>query len=361
MQDRQRQYMEKIKSRSDELNQLLSSPDIVNNVDLLRNYSKEASNIREIATLFDGYLKIEEEIEETSVLLKDADHEVRDMASAEMNKLKEQLAQKLENIQESILGKESADNRNVYLEIRAGAGGDEAAIFGGDLLSMYQRYADKRGWKYDIVGLSQSDHGGYKQAVVHITGEEIYGELKFESGTHRVQRVPKTEAKGRLHTSTCTVAIIPEASPTDDIEIKKSDLRIDTFRASGAGGQHVNKTDSAIRITHLPTGIVCECQEDRSQHRNKEKALSILKSKILQEEIRKKQEETTQLRKSLVGSGDRAEKIRTYNYPQNRVTDHRLGLTLHSLDHIILGELDGLIGALQTEEKNIIASGGEAI
>ncbi len=358
MQDRQRQYLENIKSRLEELNSLLSSPDIVNNVELMRNYSKESSSIREIAALFDEYLSLEKELEEANILRQDPDKEVRDMATAELEFLKEQLANKQETIQKTILGQSSTDNRNVYLEIRAGAGGNEAAIFSGDLLAMYQRYADKRGWDYDVIGISQSEQGGYKQAVIHVTGKEVYGELKFESGTHRVQRVPKTEAKGRLHTSTCTVAIIPEASPTDEVEIKKSDLRIDTFRASGAGGQHVNKTDSAIRITHLPSGIVCECQEDRSQHRNKEKALAILKSKLLQEGIRKQQEETTQLRKSLVGSGERAEKIRTYNYPQNRVTDHRLGLTLHALDSIILGDLDLLIEALTTEEKNIIASGG---
>lgn len=361
MQDRQRKYLDKIKARFNELNQLLSTPDIANDVELLRNYSKEIADIREIATLFDEYLSLEKQNSETEEMLKDPDPEVKDMATAELEKLKEMLHNKHEEIQAAILGKESEDNRNVFLEIRAGAGGNEAAIFGGDLLGMYQRYADKRGWNYDIIGLSQSEQGGYRQAVVHITGNDIYGELKFESGTHRVQRVPKTEAKGRLHTSTCTVAIIPEASPSDEIEVNKADLRIDTFRASGAGGQHVNKTDSAIRITHIPSGIVCECQDDRSQHRNKEKALAILKSKLLQEEIRVKQEEETKLRKSLVGSGDRAEKIRTYNYPQNRVTDHRLGLTLHSLDNIILGEMDTLIEALKTEEKNIKASGGEAI
>lgn len=359
MQLRQRQYLETIRNRLTELNNLLSSKEVLNNLDLLKEYNKEAASISHLAQLFVDYEKLEEEHKQSTELLQDAESEVQDLAAAEIQRLETDLSKQEELIIETILSKESGDDRNIYLEIRAGAGGDEAAIFGGDMLAMYQRYAEKRGWEFNIVGLNHSDQGGYKQAVVEINGKDVYGELKFESGTHRVQRVPKTEAKGRLHTSTCTVAIIPEVQSTDEIDIKKSDLRIDTFRASGAGGQHVNKTDSAVRITHIPSGVVVECQEERSQNRNKERAMAILQAKMLQEEIRKQREETSQLRKSLVGSGDRAEKIRTYNYPQNRVTDHRVNLTLHALDSIILGDMDLLIETLKSEERNIIASGGE--
>ena len=359
MEERQRKYLEKLRDRHAELHQLLASEDIMRDIELLRKYNKEVASITELVNMFSAYEKLEEECGQAEDLLNEDEKDVKALAMEEVERLETELFRQEELIINTILSKYSTDDRNIYLEIRAGAGGNEAAIFGGDLFSMYQRYAEKRGWDCDIIGLSHSEQGGYKQAVIYLSGKEVYGNLKFESGTHRVQRVPKTEAKGRLHTSTCTVAIIPEASNSDEIEIKKSDIRIDTFRASGAGGQHVNKTDSAVRITHLPSGIVVECQEERSQHRNKEKAMSVLQAKLLQEETRKQEEETSELRKSLVGRGDRAEKIRTYNYPQNRVTDHRIGLTLHSLDNIIAGDMDSLIDPLKTEEKNIIASGGK--
>ena len=359
MNDKQRQHLKKMQKRNEEINNLLMSSEVLSDNNLRRDYGKEAADLRGVLNLFEEYEKLEEEYQQASTMLKDADEDIRNLAAVEHAQLKEQLQQQDALIQSELIGDNSADKRNIYLEIRAGAGGDEAAIFGGDLLSMYQRYADKRGWTKEIVNLNYSEKGGYKLAVLYIKGSGVYGDMKFESGTHRVQRVPKTEAKGRLHTSTCTVAILPEVSPTDSaaIMVKKVDLRIDTYRASGAGGQHINKTDSAVRITHLPTGVTAECQEERSQHRNKEKAMAILNAKLLLAEQTKQQEEEAQLRKSLVGSGDRAEKVRTYNYPQNRVTDHRLGLTLHALDGIMLGDLDLIIDPLKTEEKILLTSG----
>ena len=361
MEQRQRQRLDEIKKRFSELNQLLIGEEVLKNHDLFRDYSKEVAKLKPLVELVQKYEVLEEQQSQAKELLDNSDKEVRELALAELEELASGLSKQEGLIQEELLGDREEDDRNSYLEIRAGAGGDEAAIFGGDLLMMYQRYAESKGWKFEIISLSDSDQGGYKQAVIFVSGDLVYGDLKFESGTHRVQRVPKTEAKGRLHTSTCTVAILPEAGKTEDIEIKKSDLRIDTYRASGAGGQHVNKTDSAVRITHLPTGVVTECQDERSQHRNKEKAMEILRAKLRQEEVNKQKSETSQLRKSLVGSGDRAEKIRTYNFPQNRVTDHRIGLTLHSLDEVILGNLDSLIEPLKAEEKSLaIANSGPA-
>lgn len=359
MNKNQRQHINKICQRYTELNKLMASPNVLSDYNLRREYGKEAADLKTTVQIFEEYKLLEKEYSMNELLLKDKDIEIRELALNEKERLKELLEQKDALICDMLIGDSTADNRNIFLEIRSGAGGDEAAIFGGDLLSMYQRYADNMAWKEEIINLNHSEKGGYKLAVLYLKGEGVYGDMKFESGTHRVQRVPKTEAKGRLHTSTCTVAILPEVSPADNdsIAINKADLRIDTYRASGAGGQHVNKTDSAVRITHLPSGVTAECQEERSQHRNKEKAMAILRAKLLLAEQTKQQQETAQLRKSLVGTGSRAEKIRTYNYPQNRVTDHRMGLTLHSLDSIMLGELGLIIEPLKAEEKLRLSSG----
>jgi peptide chain release factor 1 len=254
-------------------------------------------------------------------------------------------------LQKALLPKDPNDERNTFLELRAGAGGDESALFAGNLFRMYARYAERQGWQVEIISESPSELGGYKEVIARIVGQGVYSRLKFESGGHRVQRVPETEAQGRIHTSACTVAVLPEADAINEVVLNPAELRVDTFRASGAGGQHVNKTDSAIRVTHLPTGIVVECQDSRSQHKNREKALSVLAAKIRDKQLREQQAKTASTRKSLIGSGDRSERIRTYNFPQGRVTDHRINLTLYKIDRIMDGELDELIGALQNEHR----------
>lgn len=284
-------------------------------------------------------------------MLNEKDAELVEMAKEEL-KLANEAIEKLESeLQIFLLPRDPNDDANVFLEIRAGTGGDEASIFSGDLFKMYSKYAEQRGWKIEVISASEGEHGGYKEIISRIYGDGVYSQLKFESGAHRVQRVPATESQGRIHTSACTVAVMPEADEVEGIDINPADIKVDTFRASGAGGQHVNKTDSAIRITHIPTGVVVECQDQRSQHKNRAAAMSMLKSKLLQAEIDKQQKEQSDTRKSLVGSGDRSERIRTYNYPQGRVTDHRINLTLYKLDEVMEGSLDSIIQPLVLEHQ----------
>jgi peptide chain release factor 1 len=282
-------------------------------------------------------------------MLRDDDAEVREMATEEMNDSNESIEQLEVELQKLLLPKDPRDDSNIFLEIRAGTGGDEAAIFAGDLFRMYSRFAELKRWQIEILSENQGEHGGYKEIIARIVGQGAYSQLKFESGAHRVQRVPETESQGRVHTSAATVAVLPEVADVEQIEINPSDLRVDTYRASGAGGQHVNKTDSAVRLTHIPTGTVVECQDERSQHKNKARAMSLLQARIMDAEIEKQQKEQAQARKSLVGSGDRSERIRTYNYPQGRVTDHRINLTLYKLDEIIQGGLGQVIEPLINE------------
>jgi peptide chain release factor 1 len=280
-----------------------------------------------------------------------ADAEMKDLAEEEMRACREEMARLEDELQRALLPKDPNDERNLFLEIRAGTGGEESALFAGDLFRMYARYAERQRWKVEVVSQNPSDLGGYKEVILRLVGSGAYSKLKFESGGHRVQRVPETEAQGRIHTSACTVAVLPEADEVADVVINPAELRIDTFRASGAGGQHVNKTDSAVRITHLPSGIVVECQDDRSQHKNKAQALSVLAARIKDRQVREQEAKIASTRKSLVGSGDRSERIRTYNFPQGRVTDHRINLTLYKIDAIMDGDLDELVGALSAEHQ----------
>lgn len=284
-------------------------------------------------------------------MLSDGDATMRKMAQEEVNRLQAHAQRHEQELQKLLLPKDPNDSRNIFLEIRAGTGGDEAALFAGDLFRMYSIYAERNGWTVEIVSRSPGEYGGYKEIISRIVGRGAYSRLKFESGVHRVQRVPETETQGRIHTSACTVAVLPEADEVGDIEINPVDLKIDTFRASGAGGQHVNRTDSAVRITHLPSGIVAECQDDRSQHKNKARAMSVLRSRLLERVRRKQQEEEAAARRTLIGSGDRSERIRTYNFPQGRVTDHRINLTLYKLNDILAGDLDTLTGPLSAEHQ----------
>lgn len=341
--------LESLSDRYDELAALLSEAEVIMDQDLLRSYSKEYAELEPVVKCFNEYQQIEENLDEAELMMTDPDPDIKEMGVEEMKagQLQKEELQLL--LQKLLLPKDPNDSRNVFLEVRAGTGGDEASIFSGDLFRMYSRYAETQRWKVEIISASDGEHGGYKEVIARIVGEGAYSKLKFESGAHRVQRVPATESQGRIHTSACTVAIMPEMDEVADITINKSDLRIDTFRASGAGGQHVNKTDSAIRLTHIPTGVVVECQEERSQHKNRAKAMSLLASRLLAAEQNKAASEQSEARKSLVGTGDRSERIRTYNYPQGRVTDHRINLTLYKLDEIVTGDLDVLINPLVNE------------
>ena len=335
--------------RYEELSALLSSPEVIADQTKFREFSKEYSELEDLVKCYDKYKLAQEDIDEAKALMSDGDLDMREMAEEAWKEAKENLEGLDLELQTLLLPKDPNDSRNVFLEIRAGTGGDEAAIFSGDLFRMYSRYAERRRWKVEIVSESLGEHGGYKEIIVRLEGNDVYGNLKFESGAHRVQRVPETESQGRIHTSACTVAVMPEVDSVDDIEINKSDLKIDTFRASGAGGQHVNKTDSAIRITHLPTGVVVECQDERSQHKNRARAMSLLHSKLLSAEQDAAHKEMSDQRKSLVGSGDRSERIRTYNFPQGRMTDHRINLTLYKLAEVMQGDLDQVIQPLLRE------------
>ncbi len=335
--------------RHEEISVLLGDADIIGDQNRFRDLSKEYAQLEPLVTTFRAYEQAYTDIQSASEMLKESDPEMKEMAKEELTDAElriEALAKELEIL---LLPKDPNDGANVFLEIRAGTGGDEAAIFSGDLFRMYSRYAEKQGWRIEIVSQSDGEHGGFKEIITKVSGENVYSQLKFESGAHRVQRVPDTESQGRVHTSACTVAVMPEADEVEGIEINPADLKVDTFRASGAGGQHINKTDSAIRITHIPSGVVVECQDQRSQHKNRAQAMSMLKSKLLQAEIDKQQQEQSSQRKSLVGSGDRSERIRTYNYPQGRVTDHRINLTLYKLDEVMEGNLGAVIQPLIQE------------
>lgn len=337
--------------RHEEISALLSDPLIIRDQNRFRNLSKEYAELEPLVNSFKKYQMVQETLESLESMLKDSDPDMRSLAESELQISKDELESLEEELSHLLIPKDPSDQRNIYLEIRAGAGGDEAAIFAGDLFRMYSRFAERQGWRTELISESDSEKGGYKGITVRIQGTAVYGVLKFESGVHRVQRVPETEAQGRIHTSTCTVAILPEVEEIDSIDIDAGQLRIDTYRASGAGGQHVNRTDSAVRITHLPSGLVVECQDERSQHKNKAKAMALLKAKLLAEEQRKQREHQAQTRKSLVGSGDRSERIRTYNFPQGRLTDHRINLTLYKLDEIMEGDLLPVIEALQKEHQ----------
>lgn len=343
--------LQNITDRHEEVGALLSDPDVIGDQNRFRDLSKEYAELEPVVKTYADYSQVQENISEAKSLLKDADADMRDMAQEELKAGEEELSAIEVDLQKLLLPKDPNDEKNVFLEIRAGTGGDEAAIFSGDLFRMYCKYAESQRWKVEVLSESLGDHGGYKEIISQIIGQGVYSKLKFESGAHRVQRVPETESQGRVHTSACTVAVMPAADEVDDIDINKGDLRIDTFRASGAGGQHVNKTDSAIRITHLPTGMVVECQDERSQHKNKARAMSLLSARL-----KNAQEEAAALniaeeRRSLVGSGDRSERIRTYNYSQGRVTDHRINLTLYKLGEVMEGQLDEVVQPLINEHQ----------
>ncbi len=343
--------LENLGDRYDEIAALLSEPEVQNNQNRFRSLSQEYAQINPIVDCYKKYQKMQNQLLSARELADDSDPELRELAKEEIVEAETKLQQLQLELQILLLPKDPNDTRNIYLEIRAGTGGAEAAIFSGDLSRMYHRYAESMGWKIETISESQGEHGGYKEIVLRVSGQDVYSRLKFESGTHRVQRVPDTESQGRIHTSACTVAIMPEAEEVDAIDISPADLRIDTFRSSGAGGQHVNKTDSAIRITHLPTGVVVECQDERSQHKNRARAMSLLQSRLLSAEQEKHHAEQAATRKLQVGSGDRSERIRTYNYPQGRITDHRINLTLYKLEEIMQGGLDQVIQPIINEHQ----------
>ncbi|MBK5006126.1 peptide chain release factor 1 [Pseudomonas sp. S32] len=338
-----------LQDRFEELTALLGDAEVISDQTRFRGYSREYAEVEPVYAAYREWRKVQADLEGAQALLKDSDPDMREMAVEEVREAKEQLVVLESQLQRMLLPKDPNDGRNVFLEIRAGTGGDEAAIFSGDLFRMYSRYAEKRGWRLEILSENEGEHGGYKEIIARVEGENVYGKLKFESGAHRVQRVPETESQGRIHTSACTVAVLPEPDEQAAIEINPADLRVDTYRASGAGGQHVNKTDSAIRITHLPTGIVVECQEERSQHKNRARAMSWLSAKLNDMQTSAAQNAIASERKLLVGSGDRSERIRTYNYPQGRVTDHRINLTLYSLDDVLAGGVEAVIEPLLAE------------
>jgi len=341
--------LEQMLERFHEVGRLLSESSVISDQNQFRNLSKEYAQLEPVAQCYEQYLEACTNVESLQELIESDDKELATMATDEIAAAKTAIDQLDEQLQWHLIPKDPDDSRNIYLEVRAGTGGDEAAIFAGDLFRMYSRYAETQGWQVELVSANHGEHGGYKEVIARVSGNAVYSQLKFESGAHRVQRVPETESQGRVHTSACTVAIMPEVDEINEIEINSDDLRIDTYRSSGAGGQHVNKTDSAIRITHLPTGVVVECQDERSQHKNRSKAMSLLKTRLLDAEQSKQRQQQAQTRKSLVGSGDRSERIRTYNYPQGRLTDHRINLTLYQLTDIVAGDLTPVIDALKRE------------
>jgi peptide chain release factor 1 len=344
--------LETLCRRHAEVGQLMSTSDVMNDQNKIRDLGKEYAELSPLAEQFTIYKSIQIAITDAEEMLaQDDDLEMQQMAKEELKRLKAQQEELSEELKMLLLPKDPNDDKNIFLEIRAGTGGDEAAIFAGDLFRMYSRFAEVKRWQLEIVSASDAEHGGYKEIITRVIGQDVYSHLKFESGAHRVQRVPVTESQGRVHTSACTVAVLPEADEISAVEINSKDLRVDTFRASGAGGQHVNKTDSAIRLTHLPTGIVVECQDERSQHKNRAKAMSLLSARILRAKQEAQQKDQAQTRKLLVGSGDRSERIRTYNYPQGRITDHRINLTLYQLDDVMEGDLSPVIDPLIRELK----------
>ena len=344
-----RDSLNSIKAKANKISADLSNPKLTTNVEKLTQLNKEYSEIKEVVENWNNYLTIEQELDSIEELLKDED--MKELAQEEKAQKQNEIRLLEEAIMIQLLPKDKDDVRNSFLELRAGAGGDEAAIFVGDLYRMYSRYAERSNWKIEKIKEIDSGPGGYKEVVIKILGSNVYGNLRFESGVHRVQRVPLTESQGRVHTSTATVAIMPEMDDVEEKDIDMSEIRVDTFRASGAGGQHVNKTDSAVRLTHIPTGIVVECQDDRSQHKNKAKALGLLSSKIYDIEKQKQEMEKASERKSLVGTGDRSEKIRTYNFPQGRITDHRIKFTQHNIENFLDGDLTEMIDSLKAQNN----------
>jgi len=344
-----RSRLERAVVRLEELNGLLAAEDATRDLEQFKRLSREHAEMSGLADLYARYRRAEEDAAAAKDMAGEAS--MKGFADEELKSARTEMARLEAELQKSLLPKDPNDERSIFLEVRAGTGGDESALFAGDLLRMYTRYAERRGWPVELISESPSELGGFKEVVVRVAGQGAYSRLKFESGAHRVQRVPETEAQGRIHTSACTVAVLPEADAVDDVVLNPAELRIDTFRASGAGGQHVNKTESAIRVTHLPTGIVVECQDSRSQHKNREKALSVLAARIKDMREREQHAKTASTRKSLIGSGDRSERIRTYNFPQGRVTDHRINLTLYKIDRIMDGELDELLDALAAEHQ----------
>ncbi|WP_136417777.1 peptide chain release factor 1 [Herbaspirillum sp. ST 5-3] len=341
--------LDQLSERLEELNNLLMQEGVTSDMDQYRKLTREHAELGPLVALYKDYRRAGDDIQAAQEMLSDPD--MKELAQDEIAAAKERIEQLEIELQKMLLPKDPNDERNIYLEIRAGTGGDEAALFAGDLLRMYTRFAERNRWQVEMVSESPSEIGGYKEVIVRVIGHGAYSKLKFESGGHRVQRVPATETQGRIHTSACTVAVMPEADEVSDVDINPADIRIDTFRASGAGGQHINKTDSAVRITHMPTGLVVECQDDRSQHKNKASALKVLAARIKDMQLREQQAKEAATRKSLVGSGDRSERIRTYNFPQGRVTDHRINLTLYKIDFIMDGDLTELTNALMAEHQ----------
>lgn len=349
--------LESLVERYEEVQHLLGDPAVIGDQNKFRALSKEYSQLEEVTKCFQAYQQAQDDLVAAEEMAKEDDPEMREMAQDEIKLAKAEIERLSAELQVLLLPKDPNDDRNCFLEIRAGAGGDEAGIFAGDLFRMYSRFAEKKGWRIEVMSASEAEHGGYKEMIAKVNGDGAYGVLKFESGGHRVQRVPATESQGRVHTSACTVAVMPEIPEAEIPEIKASDLKIDTFRSSGAGGQHVNTTDSAIRITHLPTGIVVECQDERSQHKNKAKAMSVLGARIVQAEEQKRAAEISDTRRNLLGSGDRSDRIRTYNYPQSRVSDHRINLTIYRLNEVMEGDLQALIDpVVQEHQADLLAA-----
>ncbi len=343
--------LDQLKKRIEEIESLLVDSETVKDIDKYTLLNKEFAELKPIVEKFEEYNQVIKSISDANEIIESGDNDLKPLAEEEIKKAEDKPEKFEKELKLMLLPKDSADDGSAYLEIRAGAGGDEASIFAGDLFRMYSRLSEREGWNMEVIDIKQSEQGGIKEVVAKLNGKSVFKVLKFESGVHRVQRVPETESQGRIHTSTCTVAILPEVEEVQDINIDKNDLRVDTFRASGAGGQHVNKTDSAVRLTHIPSGIVVECQDGRSQHKNKEKALSLLAAKLKQREIDNQQETIASERKILVGTGDRSEKIRTYNFPQGRMTDHRIKLTQHNLDQIMDGDIKSICDALLAENQ----------
>jgi peptide chain release factor 1 len=341
--------LETTRERLEEIEGLMADPDVIGDQNQFRDLSKEYARLDPIVSLFQRYEALSGDIVAAREMTADSDPDIREMGEEELVTIEAKIEPLQLQLQKALIPPDPHDDSNVFLEIRAGTGGDEAAIFAGDLFRMYCKYAESMKWPLEIISAREGEHGGYKEIVSRISGSGIYAKLKFESGAHRVQRVPATESQGRIHTSACTVAILAEPDEVEAIEINTNDLRVDTYRASGAGGQHVNKTDSAVRLTHIPSGIVVECQDERSQHKNRARAMSLLQAKLLDAEIAQRESEQAQQRKSLVGSGDRSERIRTYNYPQGRVTDHRINLTLYKLAEILEGDVGAVIDPLISE------------
>jgi len=359
MKSSMRAKLEHLDARLAELNTILMQEDSTKDMDVYRKLTREHADISMVVEQFGFYKKAEEDAKAANEMRLDPD--MKEFADEEQKQAETRMADLEKSLQTLLLPKDEDDGRNIFLEIRAGTGGDESALFAADLLRMYTRFAERQGWKTEIVSQAESDLRGYKEVILRLSGTDVYAKMKFESGGHRVQRVPQTETQGRIHTSACTVAVMPEVDEIESVKINPADLRIDTFRASGAGGQHINKTDSAVRITHLPTGIVVECQDDRSQHRNKDQAMKVLVSRINDAQRHAQQQEQAQTRKALVGTGDRSDRIRTYNFPQGRITDHRINLTLYKIDAMMDGDITDLLNALAAEHQaDLLAAMGDA-